>query len=65
MFLLKTVPLLIFVHLGYLFIRKILSPAVFFMSNDVDPVLFVLESHMKCTVEVVPLCMYIVWFIIS
>ncbi len=34
------------------------------VSPDVDPVLFVLDLHMKYTVEVVPLCTYIVWFVI-
>ncbi len=33
------------------------------ISPDVDPVLFVLDIHMKYTVEVVPLHMYIVWHV--
>ncbi len=32
------------------------------MSLDIDPVLFVLDLHMKYTVNVVPT--YIVWFVI-
>ncbi len=31
------------------------------LSLDIDPVLFVMDFYMKYTVEVVPLCMYIVW----
>ncbi len=31
---------------------------------DSDPVLFVLDLHMKYTVEVIPLCTYIAWFVI-
>ncbi len=31
---------------------------------DIDPVLFVLDLHMKYTVEVVPLHTYILWFVI-
>ncbi len=34
------------------------------VSLDIDPVLFVLDLHMKYTVEVVPLRTYIVWFVI-
>ncbi len=34
------------------------------VSPDADPVLFVLDSHMKYTVEVVPLCIHIAWFAI-
>ncbi len=34
------------------------------LSLDIDPVLFVLDLHMKYTVEVVPLHMCIVWFVI-
>ncbi len=34
------------------------------VSLDIDPVLFVLDLHMKYTVEVVPLHTYIVWFVI-
>ncbi len=35
-----------------------------FVSTDVDPILFVLDLHMKYTVEVIPLCTNIVWFVI-
>ncbi len=35
------------------------------VSLDIDPVLFVLDLHMKYTVEVFPQCTYIVWFVIS
>ncbi len=34
------------------------------VSLDIYPVLFVLDLHMKYTVEVVHLCTYIVWFVI-
>ena len=34
------------------------------VSLDFDPVLFVLDLHMKYTVEVVPLRTYIVWSVI-
>ncbi len=34
------------------------------VSHDVNPVLVVLDLHMKYTVEVVPLHKYIVWFVI-
>ncbi len=34
------------------------------VSPDVDLVLFVLDLHIKYTVEVVPLHSYIVWFVI-
>ncbi len=34
------------------------------VSPDVDPVLFFLDLHMKYTVEVFPLCMYIASFVI-
>ncbi len=34
------------------------------VSLDIDSVLFVLDLHMKYTVEVVPLPTYIVWFVI-
>ncbi len=32
--------------------------------DSIDPDLFVLDLHMKYTVEVVPLCTYIVWIVI-
>ncbi len=35
------------------------------MSIDVDPVWFILDLHMKYTVELVLLHMYIVWFVIQ
>ncbi len=34
------------------------------LSLDINPVLFVLDLHMKYTMEVVPIHMYIVWFVI-
>ncbi len=34
------------------------------VSLDIDPVLLVLDLQMKYTVEMVPLDMYIVWFVI-
>ncbi len=33
-------------------------------SLDIDPVLCVLVLHINYTVEVVPLCMYSMWFVI-
>ncbi len=33
-------------------------------NTQMTNVLFVLDLHMKYTVDLVPLCMYIVWFII-
>ncbi len=40
------------------------------MSLEINPlklylVLFVLDLHMKYAVDVVPLCKYIVWFVIA
>ncbi len=35
------------------------------MSPNVDAVLFVQDIYTKYTVEVVPLCTYIVWFVIA
>ncbi len=54
------------------YFRLFLLPFLFFglcrllllVSLDIDYVLFVLDLHMKYTVEVVPLCTYIVWFVI-
>ncbi len=37
---------------------------LFLVPTDVDPVLFVLDLHMKYTVVVVTLCTYIAWFVI-
>ncbi len=37
---------------------------VIFIAPDMGPVLFVLDLHMKYTVEVVHLCTYSVWFVI-
>ncbi len=34
------------------------------VSPDADPVLFVIDLQMKYTVELVPLRMYIAWFVI-
>ncbi len=34
------------------------------VSPDGGPVLFVLDLHMEYTAEVIPLCTYIVWFVI-
>ncbi len=54
------------------YFQFLLLPFLFFglclllllVSLDIDPILFVLDLHMKYTVEVVPLCTYIVWFVI-
>ncbi len=45
-------------------LNKLLPFPLLLVSLDIDPVLFVLDLHMKYTVEVVPLCTYIVWFVI-
>ncbi len=49
-------PLSIAYFLSLLFLLLLVSP-------HIDPVLLVLNLHMKYTVEVVPLCTYIVWFV--
>ncbi len=55
--------LLAFIYFCYLFILG-LCLLLLLVSLDIDPVLFVLDLHMKYTVEVVSLCLYIVWFVI-
>ncbi len=37
---------------------------LFLVSLDIDYVLFILDLYMKYTVEVVPLCTYILWSVI-
>ncbi len=64
-FLLKTFhALLTFIYFCYFYLFFGLCLLLLLVSLDVDPVLFVLDLHMKYTVEMVPLCMYFVWFVI-
>ncbi len=46
------------------FLFFVLCLLLLLVSLDIDPVLLVLDLHMKYTVKVVPLCTYIVWFVI-
>ncbi len=41
-----------------------LHTVLLLVSPDVILILFVLDLHMKYTMEVVPLCVYIAWFVI-
>ncbi len=56
--------LLTFMYFCYLDYSFAFFLLLLLVSLDIDPVLFVLDLHMKYTVEVVPLHMYIVWFVI-
>ncbi len=64
-FLLKTSfhALLTFIYFCY-FLFFGLCLLLLLVSLDIDPVLFVLDLHMKYTVQVVFLLRYIVWFVI-
>ncbi len=57
-------PIIAYFHLFLLpFLFFGLCLLLLLVSLDIDPVLFVLDLHMKYTVEVVHLRMYIVWFV--
>ncbi len=57
-------PCIAYLHLFLLpFLFFDLSVLLILVSLDIDPVFFVLDLHMKYTVEVVPLRTYIVWFV--
>ncbi len=65
-FLLKTSfhALLTFIYFCYLFLFFGLCLLLLLVFLDIDPVLFVMDLHIKYIVEVVPLHTYIVWFVI-
>ncbi len=64
-FLLKTSlhVLLTFIYFCYVF-DTLTCLLLLLVSLDIDPVLFILDLHMKYTVEVVPLHTYMVRFVI-
>ncbi len=57
-------PLLTFFHVCYLFWFIDVYLLLVLISTDVNNVLFVLDLHMKYTMEAVNVYSYIVWFVI-